>query len=328
MALPVTLLLVGVIVLATLFLAAARIAERAATRAGLEQVALLVRIHDLVHRLQVERGLSVGALAAATDSRSELVAARRRTDDEAAAMAALPVVAADDGASDPGVRDANEALQPLAGLRARIDTPGFPTASAFAEHSAMIERLLAIGDRQVRRIDNIQLQSDGSALSSFARAKEAAGRERAILNAAFISRRLTREQADELRALVAVQETYLARFESLAGSRTIGVWLAGREEAFRETDRLREAAIAGRGESLRMTSGYWFAAATAKIDWMKIIEDLMTREIEHRAQEHAARTQAELFRIIGFGLLTAAATLLLLAAPFGWPARTDAPPQS
>ncbi|MBK9348863.1 MAG: nitrate- and nitrite sensing domain-containing protein [Sulfuritalea sp.] len=266
----------------------------------------------LVHELQKERGLSAGFIGSKGEKFKEALL-KQRADSDARRKVMLDNFAA--RADDlPAVfvermRKANDAIAALEGKRGEISALKLAGPDSFGFYSASIENYLVAVGSIAPSLGEAGMMRKFSAYVMFLGAKEQAGRERATVNGIFAAKEAIKVPVfQRLQGLITAQDLYLAQFRGLAdpaSTKALADLLAAKPA--QETLRMRgiaiEQAFLGNFEVEPAT---WFAAITAKIDAMKLIEDQLAADIAGNATQLIANARR--------GLGIAVATTLILIA--------------
>ena len=302
-----------------LYFAVGQVVERVQTARTLATIetlsAVAVRSSAVVHELQKERGLSAGFLASRGQRfQSELASQHALTDRYVGELRTLlGTVDAEALGSRfaTSLQAAGTQLDRLNDTRGRIRALSASGADSFGYYTGTIERYLAL-------ITTINQLSEHKAVSQailgyvmFLNAKEQAGRERATLNGVFAANAFDTALYRRFLTIVAAQDTYLAAFRDFGSSTGLALFDEKMASAAaQEVDRMRKVAlersdIGGFG----VEPAAWFRTITQKIDDMKLVEDLLSAELNALVERLAAEARADLWIA---GSLTVASLLLAL----------------
>lgn len=304
------------------FFAVARVSERRSTvdsARDLRRVtALSVRIGDLLHETQRERGRSSQFMTAkGAKFGPELREQRTATDRQ---VAALTDFVADEGQQLSGegravAQDAVASLSSLADLRSRADTAFDSRAGVVADYTSVNTRLLQAVAGAARRSRDADTALRLSGYVAFLRAKEDMGLERAQLANAFASDKFADGQHLAVAALVARRDGFLATFVSVAPPDVVAQWEAAHgQPAFAKATTMEQIALTTPAGGFSIDSAAWFGTATEAIDLMKGVEDAQSTGVLALAKgiENGAR-QAERTATVLALLLLAVAVFLGIA---------------
>ncbi len=242
------------------------------------------RLAGLVHELQLERGLSAGFAGSGGRLFGDALRKQRLATDR---------VKADVTAH---LRDDREALAPLARrklrtlsqtldlskLRAKVDAAS-PTETAlrgYSERTAAALHLMSVLHMSAADAPLVGLCRSHLAVRWLI---ERAGQERAALNHVFASAQDERLALGEALGYLALQETLLAEFESIATDPHRALLVATYEDpAVVEVEGWRQRASERDGQIGSSEAEIWFAASTRRIKLLEgvaeqVLEDLLAR---------------------------------------------------
>jgi methyl-accepting chemotaxis protein len=259
-------------------------------------VRLAPAISGLVHELQKERGTSAGFLGSKDGAFTADLAARRAETDTALSIWRAALDRPSGRLDFPGfVRpfDAStKALADLAAVRASVDGRSRPLAEITGWYSRTIADLLAMVESVVTITDDGRVVRALTAYGALLEEKERAGQERAMGANGFGAGAFAAPVRLAFVRLGAMQETHEATFRRYADPQQVAAFdaaLAGPVGA--EVDRMRrvvfETPVDGRIAGVE--GPQWFAAATARIDAMKSVEDALAGAIVAEAEAIAGR---------------------------------------
>ena len=271
-----------------------------------------VEIGSLVHRLQIERGLSSGYIGSHGERfGAELKAARLESDKEAAdiqrayegAKATLPETVR------LPLEGALKELGQLAEHRNKVEQQGLNTAAAVAPYSKMIGNLLVAVPPIAGQSSNTNIALAVTAYDSLMLGKEQAGRERALLTGVLSSGNF---EADPRRAwgdLLSKQQAYFQQFEAFA-AQDIGDFYRMKAEApaFAAVETLRKSAAGG--EAPMPDAGEWFKMATERINLLHDVEEFTAARIQAQSNDLITEAKTALILHGAVGLATLALTAL------------------
>lgn len=200
-------------------------------------------------------------------------------------------------------------LGELGALRQRIDSLAIDGPTSFATYTKSIDALLGTVSLLSERSTDPLISSRATAYLALLQGKERAGRERATASAGFAAGRFDPALYQRLLGLVAVQQTYFEQFALLAtpsGRDALSAALS--ESANGDFARMRKLAIdAGvTGTTGGVAAPDWFAAATSRIEKIKVAEDIVARDLRTLAHDERDASARDLY------LLLASLTLLLV----------------
>ncbi|SMF20904.1 Methyl-accepting chemotaxis protein [Tistlia consotensis] len=278
-------------------------------------------VGDLVHELQKERGISAGFIGAGRQGgfADRLDAQRRATDARLGPTRDLLARQArrQEAPLDAQLTAAVERLDALPALRRNVGDGTLSLADSVAAYSETVGQLIGLVSRMAVLSRDPDVRQTITAYVSVLQAKERAGLERAMGANGFAASAFPPALHRRLLALVTAQDQFLDRFREAASpsERERFRALAG-DATFAEVARLRRIAIdAGYGGPLDgVTASAWFDAATARIDRLKQLEDLLAADLTAGIDGKLAAARRELALSAGLVLLLLALTSLAVFA--------------
>ncbi|MEK7678439.1 MAG: nitrate- and nitrite sensing domain-containing protein [Verrucomicrobiota bacterium] len=313
------LLLLLIPVLGLLFFAAreARTKAQQATQMGAVQalVELSIKISAAVHHLQIERGSSALFLGSAGQSFGrELTASRDLTDKHVAELSKC-VQSYDFTHGQAALRTQLEKalaeLGQVAETRRGVDSQQLKGPQSFEFYTKAIGALLNIVPDIAKQCDHGESVKRLTAYASFVQAKELAGQERATLAGAFTRGEVDLKGFNRLAALVAGQNTLLAKFaEAATAELRTALEQTVRGASVDEVARLRAVVTeAGPGKVSGVEAAQWFKLSTERIDLLKAVEEQVASDLAQLIQQvfRAARRDLVLSSVLaGVGVLVTA----------------------
>jgi methyl-accepting chemotaxis protein len=253
-----------------------------------QNAALVKQSSDLVHELQKERGMSAGFLGSNGEAfKAELANQRKATDQN---IIKLRDILNDSDYDEEIVSTVNQLLRNLSGIsniRARVDQLDIQLGEALSFYTGNNKTSLDMTADINRGITTADIRSQFATLYNFAYGKEQAGVERAVLSNAFSMGNFTPNLYSRFIALTTKQESYMKAALSSADSDfkpVINKLLNSKEQ--RTVEAFRERANNAQGE-LTDSATDWFAAATARINQIKITEEALIEQIRQSASTNA-----------------------------------------
>jgi methyl-accepting chemotaxis protein len=266
-------------------------------------------IGDLVHDLQVERGLTAGFLGSnGVKGKDALQAARDKTASNTQTVTELLKFVEADGqdATAAKARDVSAALVALVENRALVDQLKLPGPKAFAYYTSTIAGLMALAQDY-----SLAHAPEGAAGPLVAHglimnAKELAGQERGMGNGFISAGAFDPARFMTFVGLGGAQRELIAKFLQLLPAELRGEYqpvLASEHlanlEAFRQN--LISGGVSAPLDGFEATA--WFGLATKQIEQMKLIETALVKRV---GENSAALAESAWWRLVTI----AAATLL------------------
>jgi len=254
------------------------------------------RLTQLVHRLRVERGQSAGFIASGGVNFADSLPARRLETDEA--LAALP----------ERYGDVRQQLAELETMRANVDQVALSVPEMAGFYTGNINALLDLANEGLRRSEDPEILTLAAAWSTLARAKEAAGLQRAAGATGLGAGEFSQGVYNRFISLGAVEAQLLSETLSVLGSTDLAPdWAAGLEMS--GVGEFREVITSG-GAGARITDftgPEWFAAST---NWIDVLRDVEI-EIAVAAEDIASRNLTSSIIGISVALLGSAFALAI-----------------
>ncbi len=271
------------------------------------------QIGDLVHNLQVERGLTAGFLGSkGTKGADALAKARSRTTEDAARLdGVLQVIRERDAAGlAPEASEVAADLAKLAENRKAADELKLAGAQSFSYYTGMIARLMTLAQDY-----SIRQAPEGAAGSLVAHglimnAKELAGQERGMGNGFISAGAFDPARYMTFVGLGGAQGKLLDKFMQLLPNERRSEFqaiLAGGPVA--ELEAFRQKLVEGgvTSDLSGLDASAWFALATEQIDVMKQVETSLVGSLIEDAK---GQSQAAWWRLVTIASVTMAGFLL------------------
>ena len=300
-----------------LFYSAGVLLEKYNTMTSMAELNTLVeltdKLGDVIHDVQVERGMSAGFLASKGEKFSAELKAQRQAVDKG--IAEFKVFFEQNSATlsgSTGVKTSFEAanadLGKLAKTRESISAFVITPKESFAFYTGTVASLMGIVERVVADSNHPEIVRKTSAYLAFLQGKEQAGRERATLNGVFTAGSFDRENYPRLLAILAAQDVYFKSFQSSATEEmNRALQEVNASDVAREVEAMRKIALDKAQEGkFGIEPAKWFGASTKKINALMDAED----KIGEGIMDHAARLASEARNSL---ILNLTITLVVLA---------------
>ncbi len=274
--------------LAAGYLAYIQSSERLSTYRSMSDIVTvsqeLVKLGDVVHGLQVERGLTVGFLGSkGVVNGAELYQARNASDTAAALLAGAMSKLGDavDADFSSTRRTFETKLAEIDKLRPSIDTLTATGAGAFLAYTSVIDDIIALADRLSKLASDAAITQRMSGHVQLMQAKEAAGQERALGNGFIVSGRVDPERFGVFIGLAGRQDALIRSAFSMQDGDHRTRYEDMVSDVSQTVEGLRARIIAGGASAALegLESPQWFAAATRRIDVLKMIETENLKDI-------------------------------------------------
>ena len=268
------------------------------------EVDLSLRVQELVHQLQRERGLTNGLLGGEKSFSTPLAATRKRVDTTLRGMR-----------SEPAVEDVVQRyMRRLATVRAAADrvTVGSDPAdrtATLAFYTTAIDALNAVDPVAENPTGaDRRLGDEIAALRELAAAKESVALERGFLNGVFAEGGFHGREYLTFTEVRATRVAALARFRQVATAPQ----RAALDKAFSTTDAERatgyenRAEAAADGSALHADAGAWWDAMTVLVDDLYAVQQSVGDDARDRADLLSHDAEADLVACLVAGALMAA----------------------
>jgi len=253
--------------------------------------ALAVRLSNVVHEMQKERGMTAGYLGSGGKSFSTELPQQRQLADQRIKVMNDYIQQMDRsrfGAElNQQLDDIDAGLQKLNGIRSSISRLAIDTKSAIGYYTNSNARMLQLVQTLIKLGGEAEVTILGSAYVNFMLGKELAGIERAVLSNTFAKDAFGPGMFNRFTSLVNSQDTYTKVFLSFANpaqrqfyDRTMSGQYIERTNEMRKVA-MDKAATGGFG----IASTDWFKMQTGKINLLKEVEDHLAADLESKAHE-------------------------------------------
>lgn len=184
-------------------------------------IAVSLRLDDLVHELQKERGLSAGFVGSIGKLHSQDLRLQRQLTNEKLKFFSLELTSKNSDKSYWGLSDTFNhtqlKLQKLPAIRAEIDS--IKAGDFFDDYSEIITLCLTITKHLQVVSSNAVLVRQSDAFSALLLLQERSGQERGLLNAVFTSGDLNAEHIKKFSAYISEQDSLISNFYTIASSK-------------------------------------------------------------------------------------------------------------
>ena len=320
-----TLLLIPALV--AVFFAYTQISENQKVAGDLAKMeglsGLAVRLSALVHETQKERGatgLYMGS--GGTEHGSTLNDQRGNTDGQVAQLNDF-LGTFDDGAFgsnfESNLASLVSDLSKFDSHRTSVTNLEFGVGDGLGFYTRFNTKLLSLVGSIGEFAPNAESARLAAAYVEFLQGKERAGIERAVLSSVFARGHFVDGEFVKFTSLVTAQDTYLSVFETFASPDAIAFYEETMaDDSVAKVGEFREIAMssinAERIHGVEATD--WFAAATARINLLKAIDDHLAVSLSDRVGEMKSSAQTALIStlIIGVASLSVAVFAAFLIA--------------
>ena len=250
-----------------------------------ELIVLSQSLSRLIHETQKERGASAGYLGSHGKKFREILPKQRKLTDERIKEYKEVLKKINFNHYPPEFKEKidelNRYLAMLPEIRQKVDKFQISLKDEVAWYTKMNSIILQIIGMSAKYAPNEKIAMDLAAYTSFLKAKERAGIERAVLSATFGADKFAPGMYTKFITLVAQQKAYLDDFLTFANNEMKQAYFEIiKNPAFAEVERMRQIAIAHhKNGGFGVDAEYWFKTITKKINALKQIDDKIAQII-------------------------------------------------
>ncbi|PHR80962.1 MAG: chemotaxis protein [Colwellia sp.] len=316
------ILLVLIPLLATLYFSLSNLNALTSKQGQLEDIQELISLtvvnNALVHELQKERGATAVYLGSKGDKYSNELKEQRKLTNKAHINlnAKLKSFSSSHDNVNNILSTIQNGLSKLESIRARSDDLSIPLDKAISYYTTQHHNMLSLTSF-LSVISPTETVGNAIAYYVLLEAKERAGIERAIASGSFADDTFT--QFQKFISLVALQDNYLEQFSAKASTKAVNLYKNTlNNEAVIEVNRMRDLAVSvGQNGPFNVDAGIWFKNATARINLLKDIENVVADEfisdIDKLLSEASNNVMVNLVVIILTFILTIFIVYVILA---------------
>ena len=277
---------------------------QAAVRASLKQsdagatlaafTAIAVATSELLHELQIERGLSAAYLGSAGHAFSADLATQNKKVDDYHRKYQERLAGIKNGllneAEANAYADVEARMATIGALRGKIGRLEIPSNEAVKQYNGINARLLRSIQSLIARSTDPSVANAASAYGYFLQAKELAGQERAVGAANIARGQFSADSFEQFSDLISSQDTYLSIVNSLLNPEQARFFRTTIDGAI--LDEIRQmrgqAKTYGLSGQMNLEADRWFDMQSQKIDGMKSIEDRLASDLQGLANARSA----------------------------------------
>jgi methyl-accepting chemotaxis protein len=195
------------------------------------------------------------------------------------------------------INELNSYLSQINNIRQKVDNFKISLKDEVAWYSQMNAIILKIIGSTAKLAPNSKIAMELAAYTSFLKAKERAGIERAVLSATFGADRFLSGMYTKFITLVAKQKAYIDDFLTFANEKIKKIYFnIIKDPSFKEVERLRKIAISKHTEGhFGVDAEYWFKTITKKINKLKEIDDRLSNTIKEDVERLSSYKELIIF---------------------------------
>jgi len=277
---------------------------------------LSTKLSALIHETQKERGASAGYLGSHGKKFRTILPKQRKLTDERIKELREFVKNIDFSKLPSELKQSidrlfNEYINKLPEIRKKVDNFEISLKDEVNWYTKMNALILKIIGMSATYAPNEKIAMDLAAYTSFLKAKERAGIERAVLSATFGANKFVPGMYTKFITLIAEQKAYIDDFLTFANKEMKELYYKTiQKPAFAEVERMRKIAISHhKTGGFNVDAEYWFKTITKKINYLKQIDDTIAKII--KKDLNSIKDTAIMDLIIG---LTVSIVIIIISA--------------
>ncbi len=271
--------LLSIIVLSVVLLFAAKISYSAwhtyvNENEAKKIVELSIKMSNVLHELQKERGASAGFLGSKGAKFSDILPKQHQETDRK--IAELLAYCKESPSSYTAIFQQQIDLAAVRPMRQKVNALTAPVKEAVSFYTTLNKSIIdLIADFSKVPHDN-EIRTKFNSFVIFISAKERAGIERAVLSGVFAKDTFTRESYTKFASLAAEQKTLLNLFAHLASQETLTLYKQTLQDpSFAAVEAMRQVAFS-KEKGFGIDATHWFKTITQKINKLKLFEEKMS----------------------------------------------------
>ncbi|MDD3324371.1 MAG: methyl-accepting chemotaxis protein [Sulfurospirillaceae bacterium] len=275
---------------ALLYFTGSKVIEDIKYQQRIEQVNVLVNLSEkislLVHETQKERGASAGYLGSKGQKFGDKLAPQRKLTDERhkeyVAFVKKIKFSDFDAMFKASLEKIDQKYSSMESIRSRVDDLSISAKEQVAYYTDLNTMLLDVTALSAKLSVDNDITKLLVSYSSFLKAKERAGIERAVLSNTFSADKFAPSMYSNFIKLIAEQDLLLSQALAL-GTKELGIAYkdAQEEKSFKEVTNMRQIAVE-KMEGFGINGEVWFDTITKKINTLKSIDDDIAKEIHYK----------------------------------------------
>ncbi len=263
-------------------------------------ITLSVKISNLLHEMQKERGMTAGYIGAkGKEFKNRLAAQRKRTDKaykavrnylDSLKLSTYPK------SFRSNILAFQKQMRTLAKIRNKVKQLSIPSKEAIGFYTSLNAKMLDIVASAIQITRSVKTTKNMIAFYNFLMAKERAGIERAVLANTFARNRFQPGLKDKFVRLITEQDSFIKAFLAVANKRYVDYYnkvVSG--STISEVNRLRQIALdANTIGGFGINAKYWFKMMTEKINLLKKVDNYLSEKLIRISAEKLAQQQRSL----------------------------------
>ncbi|MGB7403706.1 MAG: nitrate- and nitrite sensing domain-containing protein [Arcobacter sp.] len=243
-------------------------------------------ISQVLHELQKERGASAGYIGSKGEKFSDILKNQRLSTNKKIKnlenfIKDNNIIQLSEAEAKNEINKIFQELDKISSIRPNVDEFKIALKDAVAYYSNINSSLLHLTTYSFKNSKDADLSSQAMAYYEFLEAKELAGLERAIGSAIFGSQEIDINLKSKFISLIAMQKTYLSEFRNFANKKILMIEKETLDKNINDEVNKMRAIITSNiaGSHTEIEPTFWFKTITKKINLLKQIDDLISKEI-------------------------------------------------
>ncbi|RUM67551.1 MAG: hypothetical protein DSZ05_02365 [Sulfurospirillum sp.] len=259
-------------------------------------VRLSVKVSDLLHETQKERGLSAGFIGSkGAKFHTQLLKQRQQTDTKIQALAAfLKQLKSDSDIPElkRSLEKSMEKVRSLPAVRTSVDQMGLSAKSMISTYTSMNSALLDAIASIVKTTEDVKISNELNGYLNFLQAKERMDIERAVGTATLANGGFEDGMRVYIVKLIAQHEAFLKNFYYYSPASVFKAYQnVFRDPVVQRVGKIENELMNANGmQAFSTPAQKWFDSITHKINKFKKVENLQAKHIIHTAQQLYDRT--------------------------------------
>ncbi len=275
-------------------------------KSTLQIAKISVKLGNILHELQKERGASAGFLNSKGAKFGDILLEQRKQTDQKLDDLLSYMKQNDDPYTE--YARAHIDFSKLGEVRQKVSAFEMTTAEEVKYYTALNKSILDTMTKFSTGPVDKTTKNIMTSLVLFDTAKERAGIERAVLSATFASDRFSRAMYYKFVSVLSQQQVLLNIFKNSASSNMVKKFeKLSSDPAFAEVERMRSIALS-KDNGFGIEATYWFKTITKKINRLKEMEDYIFTLLTNRANEVESTS---FMRLVAFVLISLIAIVVI-----------------
>ena len=280
-----TLLPVIMLIISMLYSTSSSISGYLDASATTNRAKVVKELNNLVHQVQLERGLTAAYLGSDTNEFSSRLSIQRKSaDNQWQKIASFEEIIKSEAFMTETHNKLKSQWANVSSYRKNIDNRDIPLGDALRYYTGINKTILDNNYHVSRLIQDPDLSAKMSVAANISYVKEYAGIERAVLSNGFAKNDFNIALYTRFISLLATQNVFLSNAKNFANDDLLNQLNAFENgEATKDVERFRTLARNSQADKPNTSASNWFAAATKRIEQAKALESGLLSEIEQLA---------------------------------------------